>query len=84
MYPRAFVEKFLDDRYNNVERLKDYKGELIIVHGSKDPVVSDSQGQTLFQTIKSTNKEYITAKGYGHANIYPSQEMSEAVEQLVQ
>ncbi len=84
MYPRAFVEKFLDDRYNNVERLKDYKGKLIVVHGTKDPVVSDTYGQTLFQHIQTDDKEFIEAKDYGHANIYPSEEVTQAVEKLVQ
>lgn len=83
IYPRFLIEKYLNDQFDNIERLKEYTGELTIVHGTKDPVIDDVQGKKLFDAVSTTQKEFYSAEGYGHANITQSQEVRDAVAEIV-
>jgi pimeloyl-ACP methyl ester carboxylesterase len=83
MYPRFFIEMFLEDKFDNKNRLKEYSGELVVLHGTKDLVIPDKYGKELFDSVNTTNKSFVSADGYGHANIYPSQEMNESIKMIV-
>lgn len=83
IYPRFLIEKFVDDKFNNKERLREYSGALTIVHGSKDPVIPDMQGRELLEISPAKYKKFITAVGYGHKNIYESIEMNEAIKEII-
>lgn len=83
IYPRFVIAKYLDDQFNNLERLKSYAGELVIVHGTKDIVIDDSQGRELFDAASTEMKEYYSVDGYGHADLTQSQEMQDAVGNIV-
>ncbi len=84
VYPRIFIEEFFDDQFDNVERLKNYNGILMIVHGTKDPVVNISHSRELLDSVPASYKDILTASGYGHANINGSSEMTDAVENIIE
>lgn len=83
MYPKKLISRFVDDEFNNVGRLKDYKGPVTIIHGTKDNVVPLEQSQELFRSLQSPNKQFITVPGYKHANITNSEELKQTIENFL-
>lgn len=84
MYPHIFIDNFFKDYFDNLSRLKDYDGDLVIVHGTKDPVINISQSKELLENVPAKDKKLFTAQGYGHAEINKSTEIIDAIKSIVE
>ncbi|XLQ19570.1 MAG: alpha/beta hydrolase [Candidatus Moraniibacteriota bacterium] len=84
LYPRIFIENFFVDLFNNKLRLQDYKGDLLIIHGTNDLVIDISQGLELFESTSARQKEFLSAEGFGHANIVESDEIIKVINDISQ
>lgn len=60
---------FPRDRFPNIDRIKDIKIPLMVIHGNKDEVIPQSHGMAL---IKAHSGEHVfhDIKGRGHNNIH--------------
>jgi pimeloyl-ACP methyl ester carboxylesterase len=83
IYPKFIFEQVFDEQFDNVNLLKDYKNELLIIHGNKDTVVPIEQGRHLLEIISSKNKHFVEIDNYRHGNIHNAKEFEEAVENIV-
>lgn len=56
------------DKFNNLEKIKQLKYPLLVIHGTKDAVVSFWQGKMLYETAK-VPKQNFWVEGAGHNDI---------------
>ena len=64
------LEKLSKENYDNLALLRDYTGDLRIIHGAKDNVIPFKHGKALFENINISNKEFIIIDGAGNNDIY--------------
>ena len=62
------VPIFLGDKYNNLKRIKQIHVPVLIMHGTKDKIISFWNGQKLYKYANKP-KEFVAIKGAGHNNI---------------
>ena len=68
-YPSFFIK----EKYDNIEWLKNFKGEIIIIHGEKDKEISSKLSRKLFDNLSTKSKEYVIIPNYDHNNIWFSE-----------
>ena len=59
----------LDDGFMNLEKLKKYKGDLLIIHSDLDDIIPFSQAELMLLESPSNNKEIYRVNGANHNNI---------------
>ncbi len=79
VYPIFLLDIFSKENYDNVTLLRDYTGDLRIIHGAKDNVVPFKRGKALFENITTSNKEFIIIDGAGHNDIYEYEKTWESI-----
>ncbi|MCD5380338.1 alpha/beta hydrolase [Candidatus Gracilibacteria bacterium] len=67
-YPIFPIKYLFTQKYNSVEYLKGYKGEVLIIHGDNDRVIPNKFGKKLFDSLITDNKEFIDIEGGNHNN----------------
>lgn len=75
-YPHAIYDY---DNYDNIEYLKNYNKELIIIHGDKDRNIPIIRAQNLFNNTNSPKKEFFTIKGSTHNTLYDHYKTFDAI-----
>lgn len=55
-----------DNSFNNIESIKDLKNQIFMIHGVNDSIASFSIAQDMYDTIKSTEKHFISFIDEGH------------------
>ena len=69
VYPAPIL---LREKYDNVKLLQNFKGNIIILHGDSDQLISYKFSQKLFNEITTEKKEYVLIEGKGHNDIWNS------------
>jgi fermentation-respiration switch protein FrsA (DUF1100 family) len=64
--PYLPMKLLLATRMNSLEKIKSYRGPLLMSHGDADEVIPYKQGQALFAACPSENKLFITNPGGKH------------------
>ena len=59
----------LEDGFMNLQKLKNYKGRLLIIHGDLDDIVPFSQAELMLLESPSSDKEIYRVHGGNHNNI---------------
>lgn len=65
-FPWLPVERFMKNRFPSLERIRNYRGPLLQLHGSEDTLVPLKEGRRLFDATPSENKHFIEIVGGGH------------------
>lgn len=68
-YPYFPVRLLMHDTYDNISRVANYKGDLILIHGKNDRIIPDTHSTSLFNASLSTSKELILIEKAGHNDI---------------
>lgn len=55
---------------------------MIIGYGQSDPVVRIGQGKELFDSVRSSKKEFVMIPDTGHADLYDFEETLKSIEDL--
>ena len=84
IYPIFLLEKFSKENYNNIALLRDYEGDLRIIHGTKDKIIPFKHGRALFENINISNKELIIINGAGHNDIYNFEKTWKSISDFLQ
>ena len=84
IYPMFLLEKFSKENYNNIALLRDYEGDLRIIHGTKDKIIPFKHGRALFENINISNKELIIIDGAGHNDIYNFEKTWKSISDFLQ
>jgi fermentation-respiration switch protein FrsA (DUF1100 family) len=70
LYPTILLTKLSKENYDNVPLLQKYKGELVVIHGTKDSIIPMKHGKALYDKVPTLNKKFIAIEGAGHNDIY--------------
>ncbi len=65
-YPTSIL---VDNAFNNVTALDEYRGGLTIIHGTKDTIIPHNLGNQLFQSVQ-VNKNLVSVEGAGHNDLF--------------
>ena len=68
-YPFIPVKYLLKDHFMNIEKIKQIKAPLLVMHGQKDRVIPFSSAKKLFETANKP-KKFIEFPQANHNNIY--------------
>lgn len=79
IYPFSLLERFATENYDNIPLLKNYKGELTIVHGTNDDIIPFKRGKALYENVPTQSKNFIPVSGAGHNDIYNFEETQKAI-----
>ncbi|MCO8123767.1 alpha/beta hydrolase [Stieleria sp. TO1_6] len=63
MFPIRWVMR---NRFDSVSRLQSFQGKLIQIHGTPDRIVPIKNGKRLFESIPSSDKQFIEVPGLWH------------------
>lgn len=75
-YPTSIL---LKEEYDNLNWLKNYKGNIVLIHGDKDSIIPYRFSKKLFDKLDIKNKEYILIKGKGHNDIWGSSDFQNSL-----
>lgn len=78
-YPFIPISIFLSEEYDSVEWLKDYTGEIVIIHGTEDEIVPIELAKRLFESLLSEDKKFVSIKGANHNDLHSYSEVWETV-----
>ena len=81
-YPFLPVRMLMRNRYLSAEKITNYSGPLLHLHGTTDRVVPLSSGRTLYDACPSENKRFLEIPGMGHNDPAPA-EFYEAISELL-
>ena len=70
-YPWLPVKQFMSDRYDSIQRIDQYTGPLLQLHGTRDRVAPAKFGRDLFKACPSNMKRFYTARGGRHYDPTP-------------
>lgn len=79
-YPVALM---VDNAFDNVDLLSQYRGSLLVLHGDKDSTIPESLGEKLFSTVSGTDKRMVIIHGAGHNDMFEFSETYIAIKQLL-
>ena len=80
IYPANLI---LQEKYNNINWLKNYNNSFLIVHGDSDRVIPHYFSQELFEEVSTIDKNYILIENRGHNDIWFSFEFKKAISQFI-
>jgi len=63
------VDFNLSDGFMNLEKLKNYKGKLMVIHADLDEIIPFSQADIMMYESPSNHKELFKVNGAGHNNV---------------
>ena len=70
------VDFNLSDGFMNLEKLKSYKGKLMVIHADLDEIIPFSQADIMTHESPSNHKELFKVNGAGHNNVIAISEKS--------
>jgi len=72
-FPWLPIRTMLSNRYPSAERIANYSGPLIQIHGRPDRVVPFETGRALFDASPSPNKRFLESDTLGHNDPWPEE-----------
>lgn len=82
-YPDFLIDNFIDNSFDSIENLLNYKNKIVIFHGNKDIVIPLERGQNLFENLKTEDKKMIIIDGFGHNDILNNSEVIDKIKEFV-
>ncbi len=67
VYP---LKLLMTQNYDNREYLKNFRGEIFIIHGSEDTIIAPIISRNLFDSLATHQKQYHLVAGAGHNDLY--------------
>jgi fermentation-respiration switch protein FrsA (DUF1100 family) len=63
------VDLLMHDRYDSIDKIKDIKADLLVIHGTDDVIVPTHFGKDLFAAANAP-KRFLLVKGANHNDLY--------------
>lgn len=82
-YPDFLIRLFVNNPFDNLENLKEFDGELVILHGDKDIIIPIERGKNLFESLKNENKEMIVIEGAGHNDVFDKERVLGEIKRFI-
>lgn len=71
IYPFLPVRLLMQNRFETLGRIGDYRGPLIVSHGTEDEIIPFQHGRQLFEAAGSRVKEFVPVEGGTHNALPP-------------
>ncbi len=78
-YPFLPIGLLLREEYDTAEWLKDYTGEILVIHGTQDEIVPLELAKKLYKIIPSGDKRFVTVEGATHNTLLNRSEVWEKI-----
>lgn len=79
-YPWIPVRLIMQNRFDSVEKINDYDGPIVIIHGTADKLIPIECSRRLFDAADSNQKKLIEVPGLGHNGSLPLRHMQEIID----
>ena len=82
-YPFVPVKMLMRNRFDSLDRVQNYHGPLVQLHGTPDRLIPIEHAKRLHESVNSENKRFIEVPGMGHNDRIPEpawQEFCEAID----
>lgn len=79
-YPWIPVRLIMQNRFDSVEKINDYDGPIVIIHGTADKLIPIECSRRLFDAADSNQKKLIEVSGLGHNGSLPLRHMQEIID----
>jgi esterase/lipase len=66
IHHHGVMGNFIRQRFDNLSKIKQYTGSLIVIHGEKDDKIPISHGVNLYRSCPSKNKQFVAVRKRGH------------------
>lgn len=83
IYPRFFVHIAADEQFDTVSRIENYRGRVVVVHGTDDVRIRYSRGVELFEALQTDDKEFVSVEGYGHGGFFKNEDVLKVISQFI-
>jgi len=80
-YPTQWL---VEEAYDNQVALADYRGRVLILHGTNDRVIPLSLAEKLYTNLSTANKQLVTIDGANHNDLWWYPETSQTVQTFLQ
>lgn len=78
-FPIYPVHLFVDNAFDNAVLLRDYAGDIVIAHGSRDISIPSKSGRLLFESLSTKQKEFILVDGASHSSMLQEEIVIQAI-----
>jgi fermentation-respiration switch protein FrsA (DUF1100 family) len=68
MFAIPFIEYVVKSRFDSIQKIREVRAPILIVHGTRDEVVPFRMGQQLFAAAPEP-KRFYSIEGAGHNNL---------------
>ncbi len=82
-YPLYPARLLLKGDFDNAARLREYRGELRVIHGTEDEVIPFELGRRLYDGAASPAKAFIEVPGARHNDMYARPETIDAIREFL-
>ncbi|MFN7334059.1 MAG: alpha/beta hydrolase, partial [bacterium] len=72
-YPMFPVRWLIRNRFLSIDRISNYSGKLLQLHGDADTIVPLKFGKKLFDACPSTSKTFLQVPELGHNDEWPEE-----------
>lgn len=83
-FPIVPVRTLMRNRFNSAQRLQQYDGPLVVVHGTPDRVVPTERGRSLYELATCQPKHWILVDGMGHNDALPMNKFTEVADKVAE
>lgn len=73
-YPLLPVKALLRQNYDTAEWMRDYRGEVLIIHGEDDSIIPIKHAENLYDVIPSKEKKFMRIEGETHNTLLANPE----------
>jgi len=74
---------FISEKYDNIKWLRNFSGEIILIHGETDKEIPKKLSKKLYDNIPNPNKEYVIIPKFGHNDIWFSELIHEKISNFI-
>ena len=78
------IRYLMKNRFDNVARLTNYRGPLIMIHGTSDEIIPLQYGKRLFDSYHGGDKEFFEVPNQGHNQPISDSDLNEAAQKTLQ
>ena len=81
-YPWIPVRLIMQNRFDSAGKINDYRGPIVVIHGTNDNVIPIESGRRLFQAANCDQKKLIEVPDLGHNDRLPPPFLQQVVDTI--
>ena len=81
-FPFVPVRWMMNNRYDSIDRINQFQGPLIQLHGTTDQIIPLANGKNLYSSYRHPSKHWIEVSGLGHNDPLPASSLDHIANKL--